>query len=112
MGNDTIYLNWFMPQELISQPIIGWKVYRSTNSGAELSFQPIAVVEWTDYKDSNLTMGVTYYYVVTWYNQTCESPPSNEDSAHQPMNWYPVADYMMAIISDGDVWHHGRLFFR
>lgn len=80
LGTSVIDLVWGMPR---GTPELGtgWKVYRSTISGAELASPPIAVVQYTEYEDDNVTSGITYYYAVTWYNKTGESPPSTEVSA-------------------------------
>jgi len=57
----------------------GYNVKRSTTPGGP--YTTLGVASSTDYSDSGLTHGVTYYYVVTAVNANGESNPSAEASA-------------------------------
>lgn len=57
----------------------GYLVKRSTNSGD--SYAAIAGVSTTNYTDTAVTNGTTYYYVVSATNSSGESPNSTEVSA-------------------------------
>lgn len=58
--------------------VSGYKVYVGTAPG--LYTQTINVGTVTSYTVSGLTIGKTYYFVVTDYNSAGESAPSNEVS--------------------------------
>lgn len=71
-----IYLEWTIPADGGSA-ITGYRVYRGTSSGTEtfrLSKGPSAFSA----DDFNITIGTTYYYVVTALNANGESVWSNE----------------------------------
>ena len=58
-----------------------YNIYRGTSTGGELA-TPIATgITGTNYKDSGLTNGVTYFYQVTSVNGPMESNLSNEVNA-------------------------------
>jgi hypothetical protein len=64
--------------------LAGYNVYRSTSPGVSTAGSPInnALITGTGYLDSEVTDGVTYYYVVTAVDDGAnESTASNEDSA-------------------------------
>lgn len=58
----------------------GYRVYRATSSGGGVlsNYTPIADITTTSYGDTGLNTGEQYYYVVTAYNTSSESPGSNE----------------------------------
>jgi fibronectin type 3 domain-containing protein len=66
--------------------MVGYNVYRGTSSGGEgstpLNSTPI---NGTSYVDTNVTAGMTYYYVVTSVGSNgVQSAPSNETEASVP----------------------------
>jgi sugar lactone lactonase YvrE len=62
--------------------IIGYNVYRSTETGPVATKTRISSeLSLTTYLDSSATAGITYYYQVTAYNSTGDSSPSPEISA-------------------------------
>jgi hypothetical protein len=75
-------LNWIAST---STNVVGYNVYRGTQSGGpytKLNGTPVAA---TTYADSNVTAGTTYYYVVTAVDSTgAESAHSTEVSAAIP----------------------------
>ncbi len=62
-----------------SSAITGYRIYRSTGSGAETFLTSVGTV--TSYKDTATTRGVVYYYKVTAVSAVGEGPASNEASA-------------------------------
>lgn len=61
----------------------GYNVYRGTTQTGTLTAKAkiAAAVSSTTYSDATATPGVTYYYQVTAFNSTSESPGSSEVSA-------------------------------
>jgi fibronectin type 3 domain-containing protein len=59
-----------------------YRVYRSTVSGS--SYQQIGTSPTPNYKDSSVTAGATYYYVVTALSDKGESKYSSEIKAVVP----------------------------
>lgn len=76
-GSGTVAtLTW---NPVTSTDLAGYKVYMGTASG--IYGTPINAGNVTSYMVSNLTLGTTYYFVVTGYNSGgSESLPSNEVS--------------------------------
>ena len=72
-------LTWDAPSSNGGSAIIGYKVYRSTSSGAETGYVTLGNV--TSYTNIGLTPGVTYFYKVLAVNSIGLSPLSNEASA-------------------------------
>ncbi len=62
-----------------ASPITDYKIYKSTNSGAETFFATVGNA--SSYNDTAVTDGVLYYYKVTAVNSAGESIQSNEVSA-------------------------------
>ena len=72
-GNAKVTLNWNASASATS-----YNIKRSTTSGSESNLWSSASIGYTD---SNVTNGVTYYYVVTAVTGALESGNSNEASA-------------------------------
>jgi hypothetical protein len=75
-NNAAVVLTWLPALNAAT-----YNIYRGTSPGGELA-TPIATgISGTDYKDSGLTNGVTYYYQVSAVNGAMESNLSLEASA-------------------------------
>ncbi len=87
-GNGTVTLSW-----TASSGATSYSVYRGTTSGGE-GTTPIATgITSTNYQDTNVTNGITYYYKVSASNSVGESALSNEASAT------PIAAQTLTITS-------------
>ena len=75
LGNLAITLSWSAPSNG-GNAIYGYKIYRSTSSGAETFLTEIG--NTTSYIDSGLTAGTTYYYKVSAINSNGEGTLSAE----------------------------------
>ena len=76
-GNGTVKLTWTAVTGAVS-----YSIARSQTTGTGYtSLGSPTPVSATTFTDSNVTNGVTYYYVVTASNGTCGSGNSNEASA-------------------------------
>jgi predicted secreted protein len=74
-----IGLSWTVPKAH-GTPVTSYKIYRGTASGKEV----VLVNEYkgsTDWSDTAVTAGITYYYMVSAVNAVGEGPRSNEQSA-------------------------------
>jgi len=80
-GPDSVALAW----NPSSSSVVGYNVYRGTQSGGPYAKLNSSVLSDTTYTDSNTESGTTYYYVSTAVNATNqESTYSNEASASIP----------------------------
>jgi fibronectin type 3 domain-containing protein len=78
-GFEQIALDWANNTE---PDLAGYNVYRSQTQGGPYTKVNVSLVSASDYTDSGLTNGTTYYYVVTAENTgAMESSYSNEASA-------------------------------
>ncbi len=78
-GIGIVMLNWNNNTEF---DLAGYNVYRSTTSGSGYAKLNSSLLTSSDYNDSNVSNGMTYYYVVTAVdNGTLESGYSGEVSA-------------------------------
>ncbi|GAC1420773.1 MAG: hypothetical protein NVSMB57_14640 [Actinomycetota bacterium] len=77
-GNASATLSWTTPSDGGSA-ITGYKIYRSTSSGAETFLTSVGVQ--SSYTDSGLTNGTTYFYKVAAVNAVGTGALSNEASA-------------------------------
>jgi fibronectin type 3 domain-containing protein len=76
-GDGYVDLHWDPPD--IGDLPTGYNIYRGECQGCESHYASILL--FTDYRDSGVTNGVTYWYYVTATNVFGESGPSNEVSA-------------------------------
>jgi fibronectin type 3 domain-containing protein len=82
-GIGLILLNWNDNPEI---DLVGYNVYRSTTSGSGYVKQNSSLLTTSDYTDVNVSVGTTYYYVVTAVDTGgLESVYSTEVSA-SPVN--------------------------
>jgi fibronectin type 3 domain-containing protein len=66
-------------------PVVGFRVYRSMQSGTSFTLLTSTLVPGTSFVDSTVAKGQTYFYVVTAVDaQSHESAFSNEVSATIP----------------------------
>ena len=79
-GKEEIYLTWDSPADNGGAPITGYRLYRGTESGSETYLTTVDSTK-TNYTDSGLITGETYYYYVTALNDKGESEKSNEVGA-------------------------------
>ncbi len=82
-GSNQVNLSWTAPTPGTSA-IISYKVYKSTTSGNETF---LAATSGTTFVDTNVTIGSTYYYMVSAVNSTSEGPKSNEASITLTYFW-------------------------
>src|SRR4029079_16211771 len=76
-GTDTqVALSWTAPASNGGSAITGYKIYRSTTTGAETFLKSVGVV--TSSNDTAVTNGTTYYYKVSAVNSVGESVMSGE----------------------------------
>lgn len=75
-GDARVRLDWLASPE---PSVTGYRVYRSTTSGGQYTRTGTSTAPGFD--DLGLVNGTTYYYVVTAFDASSESPESNEASA-------------------------------
>lgn len=64
--------------------VTGYNIYRSLTTGGTYTKLTPTAVSGTTYTDSNVTAGITYYYVATALVGSSESGYSNQASATVP----------------------------
>jgi cellulose 1,4-beta-cellobiosidase len=74
-GN-SVTLTWNAPAVNGGAPVSGYRIYRSTVSGAETFLVAVGAV--SSYTDETTTYGTTYYYKLSAVNTTGEGALSNE----------------------------------
>lgn len=80
-GPYSVALSW----NPSSSVVIGYNLYRGTQSGGPYAKQNSSVLSGTTYSDSNIVSATTYYYVSTSVNaDNEESAYSNEATATIP----------------------------
>jgi hypothetical protein len=96
-GNGQVQLSWIAPAAGVT-----FNVYRATSSGAETILA--SGLTTTNFTDTSVTNGVTFYYQVTEVNPTLggESPPSTEVSA-EPRYATTSFAYSTFILSNAPV---------
>jgi subtilisin family serine protease len=73
-----VQLSWSAPSSSGGSAITGYRIYRSTSSGAETFLTSVSTLS---YRDTATTRRVRYYYKVGAVNGTGEGPLSSEVSA-------------------------------
>ena len=80
-SSHTVDLSW----NTSSSQVVGYNVYRGSQSGGPYSMVNPVLEASTTFTDSNVTAGQTYYYVVTSVDSSShESGYSNEAKAAVP----------------------------
>ena len=92
--NAKVDLNWDDNGE---PDLAGYNVYRSTTLGGPYTKINGSLVGVSNYTDTSVSNGTTYYYVVTAENATLESGYSNEASA-TPQDFPPAAPTGLAAV--------------
>jgi len=78
-GDTNVHLTWDPPATDGGTPVTGFQVYRSTAPGAE---KPIATIgDTTDWSDTTVSNGTTYYYKVAAVNSVGAGTLSAEVTA-------------------------------
>ena len=68
-----------------SDLIVGYEIYRSTSGNAQYQLLNLSVGAQTNFTDSNVQSGVTYwYYVIAVDSSGAQSPPSNINEVSIP----------------------------
>jgi fibronectin type 3 domain-containing protein len=94
VSNNTVALNWTASANATS-----YTLFRGTAAGAEA--QLIANLTATQFTDSNVLAGTTYFYKVEAVNTTGPSGFSNEVQAAIPGNTQPVGNAVVQIDAGG-----------
>lgn len=90
-------LTWVPPTSDGGSPVTGYRIYRSTSTGAEVPYVDVpASPTW--YTDANVVVGTRYFYRVTALNAVGESVPSLESSA-APNTGVPGAPTLSLVSS-------------
>ena len=95
-GNGQVSLAWNAVSGATS-----YKIYRGTASGAETLFQ--SGITATNFLNTGLTNGTTYFYKVTAVNAGGESPQSSEASATPQVAAPAAPTGLAAVAGDGQV---------
>jgi len=75
-GDQQVTLIWQIPENNGGSAITGYKIYRSTSSGAEIYL--VTVGNFTSYTDKGLVNGQVYYYTISTVNSVGEGSRSAE----------------------------------
>jgi fibronectin type 3 domain-containing protein len=79
-GDRRVDLSWSVPPSNGGGWVGSYRVYRATSSGAETLLSTVGPIT-TDFRDTSVVNGTTYYYQVTAVNSAGEGPRSNERAA-------------------------------
>ena len=79
----SVTLAWTWSQGT-GDPATGFHVQRSTTTGGPYTIVATVPVGTLTYLDTTVTVGATYFYVVTAYNQSGDSPKSAEVTCTLP----------------------------
>jgi fibronectin type 3 domain-containing protein len=80
-ANGSVKLSWSPPASNGGAAVTGYDLYRGTTPGGEASTPVATSITGTNFTDTGLTNGTTYYYTVTAVNAVGMSPQSGEASA-------------------------------
>jgi hypothetical protein len=99
-GSGQVNLSWTPPASGVAE----YNLYRGTSSGDEGATPIASGLETTNFADTSVTNGVTYFYTVTDINPVLggESPPSSEASA-EPRYATTSLAYSLATLSNQPV---------
>ncbi|UCH89322.1 MAG: right-handed parallel beta-helix repeat-containing protein [Thermoplasmata archaeon] len=75
-----IELNWYKPRSSYSAPITHYRIYKGSQPDSKTLIAEVSQY-YLYYKDSNVSVGNTYYYQVSAVSAVGESPRSNEVEA-------------------------------
>lgn len=103
-GDAGVQLDWSHGSE--GSAYYTFKVYRSTTAGGPYTGVASGLTV-SDYTDSGLTNGTTYYYVVTATNPSGESPPSVEVSATPVAGLAIMTNFLGGALSVPTNWDAG-----
>ena len=79
LGSTTqVSLSWQPPSDLGTDPLSGYRVYRSSTSGVAGTLVGSTSATTTSYVDTTVTASSEYFYTVTAYSAAGESPTSTE----------------------------------
>jgi len=92
-GNHVVTLNWDDNSE---SDVNGYNVYRATVSGGPYTKQNPLLLSDSNYTDSNVTNGTTYYYVVTAVDMS-----ANESDNSAQVSATPYADTTPPAVPTG-----------
>jgi hypothetical protein len=80
-GNTQMFLDW---NDNTEPDLAGYNVYRSTTSGGP--YTKAATTTVSNYTDTGLTNGITYYYVVTAFDSSNNESAYSNQAAGTPHN--------------------------
>ncbi len=92
-GDSQINLSWDAITDAMS-----YTIKRATTSGGPYTTRAISVTN-TSYTDTDVTNGITYYYVVSAIVSGTESPNSNEASATPEVSTSPQTGSAIVVIT-------------
>jgi predicted phosphodiesterase len=96
--NDALIITWEVPDPIAGVTIIGYNVYRGSESGVYELLVELGDVH--TYTDLTVGFGITYYYVVTAVATTGESDFPDEVS--ESLDLVPYDDGVHTFIAYGD----------
>ncbi|MHB8342293.1 MAG: fibronectin type III domain-containing protein, partial [Mycobacteriales bacterium] len=79
-GSGQVSLSWTPPASDGGSPITGYELYRGTAPGGETAYQSLPATA-SDYTDTAVTDGTTYYYTLAAVNADGTGAVSSEVSA-------------------------------
>ena len=79
LGTTTqVTLSWLPPSDLGTDPLTGYRVYRSSSPGGSGTLVGSTSAATTTFVDTSVTASSEYFYTLTAYSQAGESPTSSE----------------------------------
>ncbi|MHA2098166.1 MAG: fibronectin type III domain-containing protein [Candidatus Kariarchaeaceae archaeon] len=77
-SKSQVIINWTAPNDNGGSNVLGYKIYRSTSSGSYGSPIDTVGASTFGYVDTNVSNGVTYFYVIRAFNSEGNGPISTE----------------------------------